>query len=115
MGPRGSGAASPWRAAISAISVHTTAERAGGLERCQARLKPSYAGHYPGLPAGVWLNAAEGVALAAPRRRRAEPTLKPRQRLLPEEHFEFRGGAPRGRWWPAVLSRGTDRCVYETD
>ena len=114
MGPSRPGAASAWRALISTINAHATAESGRPPPR-EAQLKAHYAGLYPGLPAAVWLDAAEVVARAAPQRRRAQATPVLRQRLLPEEHFEFRGGERRGQWWLGVLSRATDPWVYETD
>ena len=75
------------------------------------RLRPEFADFYPGLDPMVWETATE---LAA--RLLAQPTLHPtpgrmlRSRVLPEEHFEFQGGNPRGTSEIGVRSRVTDRA-----
>ena len=65
----------------------------------EARLKPEFAHLYPELPAGRWMPASEvgATILVSQLKATRPPTLG--ERLLPEEHFEFRGGAMRG---PAV-------------
>jgi hypothetical protein len=62
------------------------------LGRREARLRPEYAGKYPGVQAGVWEPAAvlcdrviaAGLLRGSPRGWH--------DRVLPPEHFEFRGG-----------------------
>lgn len=62
------------------------------LGRREARLRPECAGRYPGIQAGVWESAAivcdrvlaGGLLRGSPR----EWSV----RVLPAEHFEFRGG-----------------------
>ena len=59
----------------------------------EARLRPSYAGQYPDLKAGVWVPAstlAEFVLERGLYQRRTGSSAK--DRLLDEAHFEFRGG-----------------------
>jgi hypothetical protein len=66
------------------------------LGRREARLRPEYAGRYPGVQAGVWEPAAvlcDRVVAAG--LLRGSP-LALRDRVLPPEHFEFRGGGPEG-------------------
>jgi hypothetical protein len=73
------------------------------------RLRPEFATLYPGLDPGVWETATE---LAA--RLLAQHVIQPSRgfstsnRVLPEEHFEFQGGNPRGSSWSGVLSREND-------
>jgi hypothetical protein len=73
------------------------------------RLRPEFASFYPGLDPMVWETATE---LAA--RLLAQHTLQPSpgymlsNRILPEEHFEFQGGNPRGTLGMGVRSRVTD-------
>ena len=63
--------------------------------RRQARLRPEYARRYPGIQAGVWEPAAvlcdrvlaAGLLSGSPRGLH--------DRVLPTEHFEFRGGDTR--------------------
>ena len=65
--------------------------------RREARLRPQFAELYPALPSAVWLGAAEigGMLLRWIAEGGRTPPLG--VRLLPEEHFEFRGGElPRG-------------------
>jgi hypothetical protein len=60
----------------------------------EARLRPEFAHLYPGLNSGQWGSAArvaEAVLANLMLRELAESA--PDQRLLPEQHFEFRGGA----------------------
>lgn len=62
----------------------------------EARLKPEFAHLYPELPAGRWLPASEVGATILMSQLRASRPPSLGERLLPEEHFEFRGGAHRG-------------------
>jgi hypothetical protein len=74
-----------------------------------ARLRPEFAGFYPGLDPMVWETATE---LAA--RLLAQHTIQPSpghmlsNRILPEEHFEFQGGETRGLTGKTMRSRATD-------
>ena len=75
--------------------------------RRQARLRGEFTALYPAVPAGVWIEASElGISLLQwIAGGGATPPLG--SRLLPEEHFEFRGGElPRG-------SIGTSRTRRE--
>ena len=84
-------------------SLPTPAPRSGAdgrlpsLGRREARLRPEYAGRYPGIQAGVW----EPAAVLCDRVRaggllRGSP-LGWSKRALTPEHFEFRGEAPQGK------------------
>ena len=67
----------------------------GGQPR-ESRLRPEYSHLYPGVPAGVWMPAADmGAALLMAH---LQLSVLPRlgNRLLDETHFEFRGGGARG-------------------
>ena len=59
----------------------------------EARLRPEYADLYPALEPGVWLPATTvGQKLLLWHLAKA---MTPRgERLLVDEHFEFRGGSP---------------------
>jgi hypothetical protein len=66
----------------------------------QARLKREFADRYEGLDAGVWYPAAmvaEFFEAWLQRHPRADGIAP--KRLLDPEHFDFRGGTPRGRPW----------------
>lgn len=81
-------------------SFTTRSAPAGGattrLGRREARLRPEYAGRYPGIRAGVWEPAAVLCdRVLAGGLLRGSP-LGLRDRVLPPEHFEFRGTAPQG-------------------
>jgi hypothetical protein len=64
--------------------------------RREARLRPEYAGRYPGIQAGVWEPAAVLCdRVLAGGLLRGSP-LGWHDRVLPPEHFEFRGGGVQG-------------------
>ena len=67
------------------------------IGRREARLRPEHAARYPGIQAGVWEPAAvlcDRVLAAG--LLRGSP-MGWRDRVLPPEHFEFRGGGPEGK------------------
>jgi hypothetical protein len=62
----------------------------------EARLKPQFAHLYPAITAGQW----DSAAVLADRMvswllRNPNPRIVSTARILPPEHFEFRGDAPR--------------------
>jgi hypothetical protein len=84
---------SPMPAARRAATVDASVRL---LVRREARLRPEYAGHYPGIQAGVWESAAVlSDRVLAGGLLRGSP-LGWRVRVLAPEHFEFRGDAPEG-------------------
>lgn len=60
----------------------------------EARLMAKYIEFYPGLPAGVWLPAGEVAEHIVAVVRREGGRLGLHGRVMADEHFEFRGGAP---------------------
>lgn len=74
----------------------------------EARLRPEWAHLYPGLEAGVWTVAAQLVPLVLRHRLQGQPSWEFTQRILVDEHFEFRGGRERDRSWSGILSRVED-------
>ncbi len=69
-------------------------------------LKPEHTSLYPEVPANIWLGAAGVAARVAARLRRSSGAGKsPAERVLPDEHFEFRGGRRRRRTWSGPGSR----------
>ena len=73
------------------------------------RLRPEFAGLYPGLDPMVWETATELAAkLLAQHALQPSPGSMLNNRVLPEEHFEFQGGMPRGSSWNGRGSRVTD-------
>lgn len=62
----------------------------------EARLREGFAHLYPELRAGTWLAATEVGATILMSQLRAARPLSLGDRLLPDEHFEFRGGGDRG-------------------
>jgi hypothetical protein len=74
------------------------------------RLRPEFASLYPGLDPGVWETATELAArLLAQHAIRPSPGYMLSNRVLPDEHFEFQGGSPRGVGWSGPRSRVTDK------
>lgn len=74
----------------------------------EARLRPEWAHLYPGLEADVWIVAAQLVPLVLRLRLQGSSTWEFTQRILVDEHFDFRGGHDRDRSWSGVLSRVDD-------
>jgi hypothetical protein len=67
------------------------------IGRREARLRPEHAARYPGIEAGVWQSAAVLCdRVLAGGLLRGSP-MDWRDRVLPAEHFEFRGGGPEGK------------------
>jgi hypothetical protein len=60
----------------------------------EARLKPEYASLYPGLKPGIWL-AASVIGQQLLLWHLTAPAMPPGERLMEEEHFDFRGGQRR--------------------
>jgi hypothetical protein len=60
----------------------------------EARVRREYAHLYEGWDVRTWAPAAKVADLVFSRSRNGQPS-EPHRRLLPEEQFEFRGGAPR--------------------
>ena len=74
----------------------------------EARLRPEWAGLYPGLPIGRWIVAARLVPLVLRHRLQDQQTWEFARRILVDEHFEFRGGRSRDNLWSGILSRVED-------
>lgn len=76
----------------------------------QVRLKAAYADRYLPLDPGVWYTAAaaagcvKGTTIV-----RDGPQVEIRDRVLPPQHFEFRGGVDHLGSWRGIRSRHTDR------
>jgi hypothetical protein len=79
----------------------------------QARLKPGLGKLYPGLEAGAWRTVEDllrHVAILVDKRL-ADPRTITGERLLREDHFEFRGDSARPEGWPVDLSRMADAAA----
>ncbi|HEX3235442.1 MAG TPA: hypothetical protein VHR41_14680 [Gemmatimonadales bacterium] len=63
---------------------------------------------YPKLVPERWVRAAALVPVVMRERARNGVPWLGEGRLLPEEHFEFRGTEPRGTLWTGLLTRLTD-------
>jgi hypothetical protein len=75
----------------------------------EARLKPEYADLYPTLTAGQWEPAARVAEAVLARLLLLEISEAPLQdRVLREEHFEFRGETPSGEPRAAGKTRSAD-------
>ena len=61
----------------------------------RARLRREYASLYPGVACGTWIGARRMAETVRYSSRQAWFRERLGRRLLPETHFEFRGGRPR--------------------
>ena len=82
--------------------------RRGQMMMREARLRAEWASLYPGLAPGVWMVASQLVPVVLRQRLQAHPGREFSGRILADEHFEFRGGAPRDSYWSGILSRVDD-------
>jgi hypothetical protein len=74
----------------------------------EARLRPQYASLYPALEPGTWQPAA-AIGRQLLLWHLTAPALPDGERLMSEEHFEFRGGARRETVEAGTRSRAGDR------
>ena len=83
----------------------------------EARLRPQYASLYPALEAGIY-RVAENIEAMLPASSigrqlllwHLTASIPPQgERLMSEEHFEFRGGNPRNGAEAAARTRHADR------
>ena len=74
----------------------------------EARLRREWTHLYPGLEPEVWMVAAQLVPLVLRYRLQEHPSWEFTQRIMVDEHFEFRGGRDRDRSWSGILSRVDD-------
>ena len=75
----------------------------------RTRLDPKFGFLYPEIPAGHWIPAWQAATRRAERLWREEGAdALLRGRILPEEHFQFRGGRPRGAGWYVEPERLSD-------
>ena len=69
--------------------------------RREARLRPEYAHLYPMLKPDAWYSAAlTAEKVAAIRLLQLADAYVLHDRVLPDAHFEFRGGTPRRHMGP---------------
>ena len=82
----------------------------GQPEAREARLRPEFASLYPGLEPGTWQDAADlGDQMLSEHLLQPSPGYMLSERILAEEHFEFRGDH-RGR--PRIArTRRTDPAI----
>jgi hypothetical protein len=77
--------------------LSSAAAAPSSIGRREARLRPEHAARYPGIEARVWESAAVLCdRVLAGGLLRGSP-MGWRDRVLPAEHFEFRGGGPEGK------------------
>jgi hypothetical protein len=73
----------------------------------EARLRPQYASLYPALEAGTW-QPASAIGRQLLLWHLTAPALPEGERLMSEEHFEFRGGARRDQAEGNLRTRRAD-------
>ena len=74
----------------------------------EARLRPQYASLYPALQPDTW-QAASAIGRQLLLWHLTAPALPPGERLMSEEHFEFRGGSHRQEAEAGLRTRSVDR------
>lgn len=74
----------------------------------EARLRPEWADLYPGVTPDIWQVAAQLVPVVLRYRMQGRTTWEFAERVLIDEHFEFRGGRSRDESWGGILSRVDD-------
>jgi hypothetical protein len=83
--------------------------------RRYARLVPTFGSLYPELPAGHWMPAWIATMQRADRVwLEAGSAALIFARLLPEQHFEFRGGRPRPSGWYVKPERLSDQTSHRS-
>ena len=82
----------------------------------EARLKPEFADLYPGLTADTWMpiETLLGHVATLLHTRRVESEAITGERLIREEHFEFRGRSDRPQGLPPHYSRLSDASTAPT-
>lgn len=73
----------------------------------EARLKPEYASLYPGVQPGIWM-AASAIGQQLLLWHLTAPATPQGERLMVEEHFDFRGGRKRTGSWINMRTRLAD-------
>jgi len=75
----------------------------------RARLRPEFASLYPGVAPAIWVSAR--AAAQTVHRARASHTRpgESGERLLPDAHFDFRGGRRQAGERAGQRTRATDR------
>jgi hypothetical protein len=76
----------------------------------EARLRPQYASLYPALEPGTW-QPASAIGRQLLLWHLTAPLLPDSERLMSEEHFEFRGGAGRDPSEAGARTRSADRST----
>jgi hypothetical protein len=76
----------------------------------EARLRPQYASLYPALEAGTW-QPASAIGRQLLLWHLTTPSLPQGERLMSEEHFEFRGGTRRDKSEAHPRTRQADRST----
>ncbi|MGH7510471.1 MAG: hypothetical protein ACREMZ_13515 [Gemmatimonadales bacterium] len=84
-----------------------------GVRGREAKLKAEYAGLYPGLTPGVWLPVEKLLHQITKliHKDRSKSGVITGQRLLHEEHFEYRGTSARPEGLPEGSTRLSDAGV----
>ena len=76
----------------------------------EARLRPQYASLYPALEAGTW-QPASAIGRQLLLWHLTIPNPPQGERLMSEEHFEFRGGTRRSEAESNARTRHADRSA----
>lgn len=82
-------------------------------QRREAMLRPEFQYWYPAIKAGSWYPADELTMLVRNHHRVGSPHWQPQGRIPSDEHFEYRGGAPREG--PPRYTRWGERSPTRSD
>jgi hypothetical protein len=76
----------------------------------EAKLRSEFAYLYPGIPADIWMPVETLMhdVVTMVYGDKSKSGVITGDRLLREDHFEFRGASPRPEGWPENLSRLSD-------
>jgi len=93
----------------SRVAIPRSAETSVVGSQRHTLLDPKFGSLYPELPAGHWLPAWKAASRRAERLWQEEgPEALIADRLLPDEHFRFKGGQRRSSGWYIAPERLTD-------
>ena len=79
----------------------------------EAKLRPEFAYLYPAIPSDIWMPVEKLLhdVVTMIYGDKSKSGVITGERLLREDHFEFRGASPRPEGWPENLTRLSDAAA----